>query len=226
MLKFPCLVLDHDDTVVQSEATVNYPYFCEILDQLRPGAKISLQEYIEGCHNLGFVEMCQDTYHFTRQELTEEYEGWKNYVRSHIPEAFPGIRELIHSQKAAGGLICVVSHSTEETIARDYRAHFGLLPDDIYGWDYPEHQRKPNPYPLEKIMEKYGLSPAELLVVDDMKPAWEMARKAGVPIAFAGWGKEGCPSIIQEMTTLCDYSFFRVKDLHTFLFQGDSCCCK
>ena len=27
MLKYPCLVLDHDDTVVQSEATVNYPYF-------------------------------------------------------------------------------------------------------------------------------------------------------------------------------------------------------
>ena len=24
MLKYPCLVLDHDDTVVQSEATVNY----------------------------------------------------------------------------------------------------------------------------------------------------------------------------------------------------------
>ena len=28
MLKYPCLVLDHDDTVVQSEATVNYPFFC------------------------------------------------------------------------------------------------------------------------------------------------------------------------------------------------------
>ena len=29
MLKYPCLVLDHDDTVVQSEATVNYPFFVE-----------------------------------------------------------------------------------------------------------------------------------------------------------------------------------------------------
>ena len=32
MLKYPCLVLDHDDTVVQSEATVNYPFFCYILN--------------------------------------------------------------------------------------------------------------------------------------------------------------------------------------------------
>ena len=28
MLRFPCLVLDHDDTVVASEASVNYPCFC------------------------------------------------------------------------------------------------------------------------------------------------------------------------------------------------------
>ena len=36
MLKYPCLVLDHDDTVVQSEATVNYPCFCEFLEKMRP----------------------------------------------------------------------------------------------------------------------------------------------------------------------------------------------
>ena len=37
MLKYPCLVLDHDDTVVQSEATINYPFFCYILNRFRPG---------------------------------------------------------------------------------------------------------------------------------------------------------------------------------------------
>ena len=31
MLKYPCLVLDHDDTVVQSEATVNYPFFLSLI---------------------------------------------------------------------------------------------------------------------------------------------------------------------------------------------------
>ena len=45
MLKYPCLVLDHDDTVVQSETTINYPYFCYILDQFRPGQTITLEEY-------------------------------------------------------------------------------------------------------------------------------------------------------------------------------------
>lgn len=42
MLKYPCLVLDHDDTVVQSERTIGYPFFCYILDQYRPGQTVSL----------------------------------------------------------------------------------------------------------------------------------------------------------------------------------------
>lgn len=218
MLKYPCLVLDHDDTVVQSEATVNYPYFCYILDQFRPGTKITLKEYTEGCYHLGFIEMCKEKYKFTDAELHEEYLGWKEYIKSHIPSPFSGIKELIMRQKAAGGLVCVVSHSTEETITRDYQTHFGLQPDEIYGWDYPEHQRKPNPYPLLQIMDKYHLSPADLLVVDDMKPAWEMAQKANVQIAFAGWGRKNYPEIVAEMTGLCNYAFHRVKDLSEFLY--------
>lgn len=218
MLKYPCLVLDHDDTVVQSEATINYPYFCYILDQFRPGTKITLKEYTEGCYHLGFVEMCKEKYNFTDAELNEEYLGWKEYIKSHIPSPFPGIKEIIMRQKAAGGLVCVVSHSTRETITRDYRAHFGLQPDEIYGWDYPEHQRKPNPYPLFQIMDKYHLSPADILVVDDMKPAWEMAQKANVEIAFAGWGRQNYPEIVEEMTGLCNYAFHSTKDLSEFLF--------
>lgn len=218
-MKFPCLVLDHDDTVVQSEATVNYPYFCYILDKFRPGTTISLNEYTEGCYHQGFVEMCKQNYQFTDEELDEEYRGWKEYIKTHIPEPFPGIQEIILRQKAAGGLVCVVSHSTQENITRDYLAHFGLQPDDIFGWDYPEHQRKPNPYPLEQIMKKYDLSPAQLLVVDDMKPACEMASKAGVPIAFAGWGRHNYPEIVAEMTSLCDYAFHKTKDLYRFLLE-------
>ena len=122
-------------------------------------------------------------------------------------------------QKARGGLVCVVSHSTKETITRDYLAHFGLQPDDIYGWDLPEHQRKPDPYPLIDIMKKYHLSPADILVVDDMKPAWEMASKVQVPIAFAGWGRQNYPEIVAEMTSICDYAFDKTEQLYQFLFK-------
>lgn len=218
MLKYPCLVLDHDDTVVQSEETVNYPFFCQILDQFRPGKTITLQEYTHGCFHLGFAQMCRQWYGFNEQELIDEYHGWQAYIRTHIPAPYPGIERIIQRQKEAGGLVCVVSHSCTENITRDYQTHFGILPDVIYGWDYPEHQRKPNPYPLEQIMQKYGFRPEQLLVVDDMKPAWQMAKAAGVPIAFAAWGRLAYPKIIEEMTTLCDFAFHTPKSLEDFLF--------
>ena len=219
MLKYPCLILDHDDTVVQSETTINYPYFCYILDQFRPGATITLEEYTKGCYSPGFAGMCREKFQFTEQELIDEYAGWKDFIRTHIPAPFPGIERIIRRQKEEGGLLCVISHSSQENITRDYKTHFDILPDDIYGWDYPEHQRKPNTYPLEMIMAKYGLKPEELLVVDDLKPAWVMCRNAGVPIAFAGWSKLEVPQITEEMTKLCDFAFSSTESLEKFLFD-------
>ena len=45
MLNYRCLVLDHDDTVVRSEETVNYPSFLEALKVLRPGRTCLLYTY-------------------------------------------------------------------------------------------------------------------------------------------------------------------------------------
>lgn len=219
MLKYPCLVLDHDDTVVQSEATVNYPYFCYILDQFRPGQTITLEEYIFGCCHLGFIEMCRTKYNFTDKELHQEYLGWRDYMKTHIPASYPGIENIIRRHKTEGGILCVVSHSSEENIKRDYMEHFGMLPDEIYGWDYPEHQRKPSPYPLFSIMEKYELKPKQLFVVDDLKPACDMAKAANVAIGFAMWSKLEQPEICRQMQALCDHAFPSPADLEKFLFD-------
>lgn len=219
MLKYPCLVLDHDDTVVQSEKTLGYPYFCQILKEFRPGTALTLEEYVYGCHNLGFVEMCRHNWQFTDEELHQEYLGWKAYIRTHIPDPYTGIKEILHRQKAEGGHVFVVSHSGVENITRDYQVHFGITPDRIYGWDLPEHQRKPSPYALLDIMQRFGYSPEELLVVDDLKLAHGMARAAGVKIGFAAWSKEDLPALAEEMTRLCDYTFPTPLALYQFLFE-------
>ncbi len=218
MLKFPCLVLDHDDTVVQSEATITYPCFCRTLSIIRPNLKISQKEYAKGCSELGFVEMCKQWYGFTQKELDDEYIFWKQYSKTHIPDPVPGIRDILQKQKEAGGDIIVVSHSAKEMILRDYKTLFGILPDGIYGCDAPFSEQKPNPFPILDIMEKRGYQPSEILVVDDMKPGLEMARTAGVQIAFAGWGRKDFPNIYEQMQSLCDYTFDSVTALADFLF--------
>jgi phosphoglycolate phosphatase/pyrophosphatase PpaX len=220
MLQYRCLVLDHDDTVVQSEKTIGYPFFREIIHKFRPGWDITLEEYLTGCHELGFANMCRQIYHFTEEELLEEFLGWKAYVRTHIPEIFPGIDRIILRQKEEGGLLFVVSHSGEENISRDYQVHFGIQPDGIYGWDLPEEKRKPSTYALEDIMEKYQITKDEILVVDDMKLAWDMANKVEVKTAFAAWGKLDFPALCEEMESLCDYTFLSVADLEKFLFDN------
>lgn len=219
MLRYKCLVLDHDDTVVQSEATVNYPCFCRYLEIYRPGQSISLADYVGDCNKMAFVDMCKTRFSLTDEELEQEYLFWKAYAREHMPDPFPGIGKLLERFRSAGGLICVSSMSAHDTILRDYRAHFGMEPDAIFGWDLPEEHRKPNPFALEQIQRQFNLTPQDILMVDDMKFAVPMARSAGCAIGFAGWGRQEYPGICRDMESLCDFSFPTVAALEQFLFE-------
>ena len=219
MLKYPCLILDHDDTVVQSEATVNYPFFIEFLAEYRPGMTITAHEYVSECYHPGYIQMCRSRFGFSDEELDIEYNAWKEHIKTHIPASYPGIERIIRRQKEAGGLICVVSQSAQENILRDYRAHFGIVPDEIFGWDLAPAHRKPSPWAIQAVMKKYSLSPNQLLMLDDMKPAVQMARDGGIEIGFAGWGRKEFSAICEEMEALCDYSFYSIEELEKFLFE-------
>lgn len=179
---------------------------------------MTLAEYVDGCNRMSFGEMCKARFALTDEEMHQEYLFWKAYAREHVPVAYPGILELLQDYRDAGGIICVVSMSSEENILRDYRHNFGFVPDCIFGCDLPEGKQKPSPWALEQIRKRYGFAAEELLVIDDMKFAVSMARAANSPIAFAGWGRKDFPAICEEMTALCDYSFFNIEELRQFLF--------
>ena len=219
MLKYKCLVLDHDDTVVQSMKTLSYPFFLIELAQFRPGETISLEEYVRQCHEVGFADLCRIRFGFTEEELKTEHRQWMDYILRHTPDPYPGIDRIIRRQKEEGGLICVVSHSSRANISRDYAAHFGIQPDAIYGWDLPPHQRKPNPWPLQDIMERFSLMPEDILVVDDMKLACAMAESLGVDVCYSGWNGIGIEEVDREMQNLCDFSFAAVEEFENFLFN-------
>ena len=68
MLNYRCLVLDHDDTVVRSEETVNYPSFLEALKVLRPGRTITREEFTRWCFSPGFSALCSDYIGLTPEE--------------------------------------------------------------------------------------------------------------------------------------------------------------
>ena len=217
-MRFKCLVLDHDDTVVQTEKTMGYPYFRDHIHRIRPRKTLTYEEYVADCNNMIFADMCRQKWNFTDEELLEEYTGWKAYSRVNIPALCEGMDTVIQKHKAQGGILCVSSLSTKEIIERDFMHYIGFLPDAIYDNDLPSHLRKPNTYALDRIMEEFQLSPSDILMVDDMKPGWQMAHNAGVASGFAGWSKWDFPELTREMQNLCDYSFSSPKDLEEFLF--------
>ena len=148
----------------------------------------------------------------------EEEQFWRDFVKNHIPTAYPGMGEIIAEFKARGGIVAVDSHSVSENIIRDYKANGLPDPDVIYGWDIPKEMRKPAPGTLFDLMEKFDLKPEEILVVDDLKPGYDMARGAGVPFAAASWAYN-VQSIRDFMKENCDFFLETVEDLRKLLFE-------
>ena len=150
------------------------------------------------------------------EALERESAFWRAWVEDHIPRAYPGIREIMERQKAAGGLLCVVSHSYDDNIRRDYRANGLPEPDLVFGWEQPLERRKPAVWPLEEIMRRCGLGPEELLMIDDLKPGYDMAAAAGVDFAAVGWAND-IPEIERFMRRNCRMYFKTVAELAAFL---------
>ena len=208
-LKYKCLVLDHDDTVMDSTTHIHYPSFLLALAELRPGTTITLEDYFRVNFDPGFLPYCTKVLGLTDSDMERELEIWKDFVKDHIPTVFPGMAQIIRRQKALGGLVCVISHSFDFNIRRDYAANGLPEPDLIYGWELPLDIRKPHPWALEQIMERYGLQPDELLM--------DMAKAAGVPFSAACWAYD-VPEIREFMQKNCERAFTDPAQLAEYLF--------
>ena len=219
-MRYKCLVLDHDDTVVNSTATIHYPCFVEFLGLYYPKLvkNYTLESYFRKNFHPGVSSLFLDEIGMNEDEFLAEQKYWENYVKGHIPTAYGGIGEIIAEFRARGGIIAVDSHSLTAYIKRDFE-HNGLpMPDVIYGWDIPKEKRKPAPDTLIDLMERYSLKPSEVLVVDDLKPGFDMARAAGVDFAAAGWAYD-VPEIRDFMKQNCDFYLSEVDELKRLLFD-------
>ena len=217
-MKYRCLVLDHDDTVVNSTATIHYPAFVDYMKTARPGLEMSLEEYFALNFEPGVVELFRDICGLSEEEMKQEELYWQEYVRTRIPASYDGIREILEQFRLEGGLICLDSHSFSDYIRRDYAWNHLPEPDAVFGWDLEPEKRKPSPYTIFEIEKRFDLKKEEILVVDDLKPGYDMARAAGVAIAGAGWAND-VSTIEDFMRRNCDYYFKEVSMLYDFLFR-------
>ena len=215
--RYKCLIFDHDDTVVDSTASIHQPAFQAYLDIYRPGRTCSVDEYMRKNCDPGFLEMCYQEYGMTDEELEEETVFWQNYVKNHIPTAYAGMKEIMERQLKQGGHICVVTHSFEATVRRDYEANHLPQPELVFGWEQPKERRKPSVWPVEEIARRLGLEREEMLMLDDLRPGYEMAKAAGIDFAAARWAND-IPQIDGFMQSMCGRIFKTVEQLSEAVF--------
>ena len=217
-LKYKCLILDHDDTTVNSTAEVNYPALLDTLSHLRPDVHPNYKEFMDFCFEPGFFEYCTEILALDQDEMRYEYNNWKRFVANIIPNACGGMEKIIERHRAAGGIVCTVSHSETENILRDWKVNFNSAPDIVYGWDAGEGKRKPHPFPVFDIAQKYSLELSDILVIDDLKHGFDMAKNAGVKFAAALWAQ---PSELcrEFMKNNADFVFYDTASLERYLFE-------
>jgi len=204
-MRIRCLILDHDDTAVDSTATVHFPAHLEVMKRMRPNhPAIDLDTWFIKNFDPGIIPYLTEEIGLSEDEMVEEFRIWQEFNESRNPPFYPGLPELLRDFSAHGGILAVVSHSMARHIQRHYKKGApGINPQYIFGWDDNPERRKPSPWPIRKILKDSKLKPEDILVVDDLKPGVEMARSAGVRVAAAGWG-HSIPSISETMNELCD----------------------
>ena len=219
-MKYECLILDHDDTIVDSTRTVNFPAFLDSLSKLRPGVTMTCEDYFKYNYKPGFTALCFDILKFSEEEMHIQENNWQSYIRDHAPVSFDGIHDLLWRYVNEGGTICVISHSMKHTIIRDYKNNDLPEPSIIYGWELPPEKRKPSTWPVERIIKELHLNKEDVLLVDDLLPGVQMARDAHIDACGAGWAHE-IKEIKEDIKTKCTYYVESVKELEDLLFEGE-----
>jgi len=220
-MKYRCILIDHDDTTVDSTPSVHYKAHMKQMQQLgRPQDTLSLQEWFEVNYDPGLVPYMNDSLQLTQDEQQLCYSIWREYTTTLVPPFFPGILPLLNRFREAGGIIVVVSHSEPDIIRRHYEEQEeipGFIPDLIIGWTGDQEKNKPATWPVETTLKKYSLSKKDLLVVDDLKPGMIMARNAGVDSVGVGWSHQ-LEKLREDIRAISTYYAKTVDELEHLLF--------
>lgn len=217
-MRYKCLITDHDDTLLDSTVEIHYPCMVECLNVLRPGTKLSFDEFAYYNFDLGFHAYANEILHLNEEEKVKQAAIWHHWVEHHRASFFPNAVDVLTRFKQAGGIIAVSSHNEKKHILKDFR-HAGCPePDAIFGWDLPIEKRKPSTYAIEQIEEKFGIDRSEMVMLDDMKIGLNMCKSAGVDFIFADWARKP-DNLREEMRSLADYTAENFLDVEKILFE-------
>ena len=193
-LRYPILILDHDDTAVDSTRSVHHASlqhsFKTLKEHISPDAKCpNLAEWFELCGSPELVPWLKETF---GKCWDQEQAIWEQFKQTVVPEFFEGWIEFLNEYRRRGGKVVVASHSDEAFCRRHYTAH-DFEVDLVYGWSEDPERRKPHPNivteTIQLLSERAGVkyTKDDVLVVDDLPTGYRMAKSAEVAFVGAQW---------------------------------------
>ena len=221
-MRYRCLILDHDDTAIDSTREVHHPAHLRSMQVLRPGVEaVDLETWFRKNFDPGITAYLEEELGFSADEMAVEDRIWRDFSLRGTPQFFPGFLEALALYQEAGGRFVVASHSEEEVIRAHYRQGSNgsaVQPELVFGWDLGPERRKPKPYSIHETLRLLDLEQHEVLVVDDLKPGIDMAQAAGVDAAAAGWCHR-IDTIREFMSRECVATFDTVEEFADFILR-------
>lgn len=224
-MRYRCLLIDHDDTTVDSTPAVHYLAHREQMRRLgREAETLSLEQWYRINYDPGLRHYLEHDLALSKAEQQLCYRVWREFTTGTIPPFFTGVLPLLERFRNAGGMIVVVSHSEPDIILSHYREQDelpGFEPDEIIGWTGEQTKNKPHPWPVEYVEGRWEIPREAMLVVDDLKPGIVMARTAGVDSAGVGWSHR-VPELKSDLGRLATYYVESVAELEEIILSPPS----
>ena len=218
-LQYKCIVLDHDDTTVNTTPLIHYQSYINFMNKYKPNSpQITLQQWYVEMWDKNLFQFLSDYMKLNETEMKQISEEWMKLHKTIPIQMFEGFYELMTEYKQLGGIVCICSHSQQKVIQQFYDSYRdGILqPDCIFGLEKNEIEKcKPYTYPIEEIMRKYQLEKKDIVVIDDLYHGLEMARRSGVDAigTLYGIGHELVEKLIKEMTSIVVHSIDELRSL-------------
>ena len=185
-MKKPYIIFDFDGTIANTNNIIIASWqstFKRFLGHERPVREIEAT----------FGETLYDSVDrlIPGEPVDEVVAHYRNYQDTHQEEyrvyVFEGVRELMDELRARGHKLGVATSRTVKSFSKYMREldMEGYIDEIVTMEDVTNH--KPHPESVERVLEKFGASPGEAIMIGDTKYDIGCANNAGVDSVLVGW---------------------------------------
>ncbi len=210
--QYKCIIFDMDGTLTQTNQLI-FDSFNHIAEKYI-NKRVTPKEVISyfGPPEKEAVEAMIGPTHI--ETAMKEYYYFYHSNHNKLASLYPGIKDILHflkEKKIIIGLFTGKGRRTTDITLEQFgiRKYFDIT---VTGDDVDEF--KPSGDGIIKIMEKFSLHPAEVLMVGDAVADIKASQEAGVEIASVLWDSYGKNDVLQLQS---DFIFHNVAEFFDWL---------